>query len=97
MATFEFFFQDFVGKNKAPEAFMMNVVANLDSRLFETGHVLIEENEKVKDLIVVGEGKLKLFGFYEERDERTKMLIVKLPECSWFGDYQILLNLESSL
>ena len=25
-----------------------------------------------------------------------KLLIARLPECSWFGDYQILLDLEST-
>ena len=68
-----------MGVNKAPEAFMMKVLANLDSRLYEKGHILIEENEKVKDLIVAGEGKLNLFGFYDHRNERTKMHIVNLP------------------
>ena len=75
---------------------MMAVLTSLDSRLFETGHVLIEENEKVKDLIIAAEGKLKLYGFYDHRDERIKMHIVNLPVRSWFGDYQIMLNLESS-
>ena len=26
-----------------------------------------------------------------------KLLIARLPECSWYGDYQILLDLESTL
>lgn len=28
--------------------------------------------------------------------EQEKLLIAKLPECSWFGDFQILLDLKSS-
>ena len=96
MSTFEFFFQDFAGKDKAPESFMISVLTNLDSRLFDKGSVLIEENGKVEDLIVAGEGKLKLYGFYDHRGERHKMHIVNLPVCSWYGDFQILLDLESS-
>ena len=64
---FDFFFQDFAGKNKAPESFIVDVLTHLDSRLYTQGEVIFAENAKVDDLVVVASGKLNLFGFYEHR------------------------------
>ena len=75
---------------------MVSVLTHLDSHLYATGTVLIAERQKVEDLIVVASGKLNLFGFYDHRGEHKKMQIVKLPTCSWYGDFQILLNFEST-
>ena len=40
-------------------------------------------------------GKCNLNGVIQSRGEKIKVKIVKLIESSWFGDFQVLLDLES--
>ena len=94
--TFEFFFEDFGGKNKASDAFMIQILTHLDSSLYSPGKIICDENQYVDQLVVVGQGKLNMYGYYEHRGERKKMMILHLPEQSWYGDFQILLKRESS-
>ena len=42
LQTFEFFFEDFSGKNRASTAFMVAIMQNLDSALYKQGEVIIE-------------------------------------------------------
>lgn len=72
------------------------MLTHLDSAIYEPGKVIVAENQKVKELVVVASGKLNLYGFYQHRKERYKMLILHLPEQSWYGDFQIILNREST-
>ena len=66
---------------------MVDVLTHLDSALYKTGHVVVERDHLVEDMIIVASGKLRLYGFYEHRDIEQKMLIVRLPTQSWFGDF----------
>ena len=75
---------------------MTSVLTNLDSFMYEPGAVIVEENSKVTDLVVAASGKLNLYGFYTHRKNELKVLIVHLPEQSWYGDFQIMLNEEST-
>jgi len=51
----------------------------------------------VNELIVISSGECNLFGFYNSLgEEEKKILLVTLPECSWFGDFQIMLNMDST-
>ena len=59
--------------------------------------MIIKQDSHVDDLIVVAQGKLDLFGFYTHRGQNRKMLILHLPEQSWYGDFQIFLQRESVL
>ena len=56
------------------------MLTHLDSAIYEPGKVIVAENKKVKELVVVASGKLNLYGFYQHRKERYKMLILHLPE-----------------
>ena len=57
----------------------MRVITKLDSQLYRTGEVLIEQGSKVENLYVVASGKLRLYGSYQYNGEESKMLIVRLP------------------
>ena len=73
------------------------MLTNLDMSLYEPGHVIIDKGEDVEELRVVVSGKCLLFGYYSSKDgEEHKALITKIPEKGWFGDFQILLDLEST-
>ena len=98
MKTFEFFFEDFRGKNKAPWSFMVGVLTNLDCAMYKPGDVIIPVRKKVEELIIIEQGYCKLYAFSPSRDKthEEKQLVVRLPSKSWYGEFQILLNLESS-
>ena len=51
----------------------------------------------MRDLIFIAQGTVKLYGFYENRDgDLQRMVIVRLKEGSWYGDFQVLMDCESS-
>ena len=38
-----------------------------------------------------------LYGYYTTKDgDEHKALVAKIPEMGWFGDFQIMLDLEST-
>ena len=60
---------------------------------------MISHKEKVKELIFIMQGKCNLYGYcpsFKNPEEILKLLVVRLPAKSWYGDAQILLNLVSS-
>jgi len=74
-------------------------LTQLDSALYSSGQVILPFEKKVRDLIIIEKGSCNLYGFEqsnENKEEMDKLLIAKLPECSWFGDFQILLDLNNS-
>ena len=74
---------------------MTAVLTNLESQLFLTGNAVCIEGEKMKDLIIIAKGSLKMYGFYDHRGESHKMLIASLPKKSWYGDFQIFFDRDS--
>ena len=64
---FKFFFEDFSGKTKATEAFMFRVLTRLKSQMFHTGEIVLSQNSRVRDLLVIGKGHLELFGFFTDK------------------------------
>lgn len=55
-------------------------------------------NEKVSDLVLIATGCCNLYGMYDVDEETVeKILIVTLPKQSWYGDFQIILDLDMSL
>ena len=71
LKTFEFFFEDFRGKNKAPMSFMVGVLTNLDCAMYKPGDVIIPVRKKVEELIIIEQGYCKLFAFIPSRDNKT--------------------------
>jgi len=61
--------------------------------------VMIGRGDRVDDLILIRKGECNLYGFVdsvEEKNCKDKILVVKLPKYSWYGDFQICYNLRSS-
>lgn len=77
---------------------MVRVLTQLVTTMYKPGEVIIDLRSKVKDLIIIMKGECNLYGFSpaQNSEEPDKMHVVTLPEQSWYGDFQILLNLESS-
>ena len=41
-------------------------------------------------MVIIEQGKCNLYGFLESKDDKDdikKILVVRLPEQSWFGDF----------
>ena len=85
--AFEFFFEDFNGKNKAPRWFALNVLTHLNSILFKPGDMIIPYRSQVTDLILVTSGQCSLYGFFPHKENTVKVNVVDLPEQSWYGDF----------
>ena len=75
---------------------MVNVLTHLDSELYKPGEIIVPFDGKIEEMIVVASGNLNLYGLYDHRGETHKMLIAHLPYQSWYGDFQIFLNVEST-
>jgi len=73
---------------------MFRVLTKLKSKMFRPGEIIIERGQIIRDLVVVGEGSCHLYGFFKDiRKVERKALLVSLPRKSWFGDFQILLQM----
>ena len=99
---FSFFFNENDRSNaRAPEHFIVKVMSNLDSKLYHSGQVIIERGSPVENLILIKEGHCNLYSFFEPKtnnaDELIKVLLVKLKQGSWYGDFQILLDSKGDL
>ena len=99
--TFAFFFEDFIGKRKAPAMFIYNVLTNLTSSIYSPGDVIYRFGEKIRKLIVISSGQCNLFKQNtplspdEDKIKSQKILLAILPERSWYGDFQIFHDLDS--
>ena len=85
----------------APEGFMIKILTQLDALLYKPGDVIIRNNDEVDELVVIGKGSCDLFGYYKVKDafneeNDKKVLISRLPRQSWFGDFQIFLDIKST-
>ena len=90
--TFSYFFEDFRGGNKAHMSFVAGVVTSLDYAIYKPGEVIVPAFQPVDSLVMIQSGSCNLNGFNEKQNH----LIVKLPSKSWYGEMQILLNLNST-
>ena len=59
-----YFFNDFEFNNKAPLGFVIAVLTNLDSSIYEPCQVIIPTQSKIKELVFIAQGKCRLFGYY---------------------------------
>ena len=58
---------------------------------------MIKQNKRVDNLILVNQGCLHIYGYYVIKDEEMlRFKAVTIPKGSWYGDYQILLNITSN-
>jgi len=75
--TFKYFFEDFSGKTKATEAFMFRVLTRLKSKMYRPGEIVLAQNRKVHDLLVIGRGNLDLYGFFKDEEgvEKTAHIV----------------------
>ena len=99
MKTVQYFLEDYRGRNKAPLSFLVGVLTNLDCQLFKPDEVIIPARKPVEQLIIIEHGDCNLYGFSPSREDKTVMeknIVVRLPRRSWYGEFQILLNLDSS-
>ena len=65
--------------------------------MYRPGEIIIERGQPVRELVVVGRGNAHLYGYFKDiRGVEKKALLVSLPKCSWFGDFQLLLKLDST-
>ena len=88
--SFHYFIEDFEGRNCAPTSFIVELVTKLDSQMYRHGETVVQKGQCMNDLILIRKGECNLFGYVdsvEERGLQTKVLIVKLPRNSWYGDF----------
>ena len=79
-------------------SFVVGVLTNLDCAMYKPGDVIIHAKKPVDDLVIIEQGYCRLYAFTPSRDKtyEEKNLVVKLCRSSWYGEFQILLNLDSS-
>ena len=93
----QYFFEDFNGKMKAPDAFMIAVVTKLKSHIHDSGMMIFDRGQEVKELHLIAQGNCELYGYYtDSAGVEYRTLIVNLPTCSWYGDFQILLDIKTT-
>ena len=93
---FKYFFHDYQNEMYAPEDFMLRVLTSLDSELFRPYDIICKRQANVDSLIMLAQGTADLFGYCKVRDIELKVHITKLPEQSWYGDFQILLEEQAT-
>ncbi len=64
--SWEFFFEDFNGKTKAPEAFMIDVVTRLSSQMHDPGATIVPRGQTMNDLHLVAQGNCELYGYFKD-------------------------------
>ena len=51
----------------------------------------------MEEIFFINHGRAEIIGTYKKKgEEEVKVSVVELKEGSWFGDYQILLNMKSN-
>ena len=65
MRDFMFFFQNFSSGEKAPVAFMYEVVANLDIQIYRHNEVVVERNSNCDHLLLIRSGTCALYQVYK--------------------------------
>ena len=89
----KFFFNDLNDVNDCPRSFIVRIVTELDMELFHPDETIIEPGQVIKYLRFVSQGSCMIYGKDNVMD-KNEFFVCKLPQGSWFGDYQILLNLK---
>lgn len=94
---FRYFFNDTLDNYSAPRQLIVEVLKQLETSLFHSGDVIIRYESIVEDMVLISQGSCVLYGFYKEQGgETVKVRLTKLIEKSWFGDFNIILDIPSS-
>ena len=80
----------------APEEFVLQVLSSLDCRLFLPEEKVYARYEKGEKIVLLAQGSCNLYGYVTIRGFEHKVAIARLPERSWYGDFQVLLEVKSS-
>ena len=72
-------------------------MVSLESTLYDVGDMIVEKGTYLDDMIFICNGECDLYGLHKlDNGDKLRQKVVTLKEGSWFGDYQILLNVKSS-
>lgn len=102
-----YFFQDKVYNQKADKGLMRKIVCALHCTMYEVGSYIIEKDEQVDSVHFIFSGYCDLTSVYKIKDEtdfagtgetedREYGFRIKLGERSWFGDFQVLMQVNST-
>ena len=76
---------------------MIKVVTRLKIQHYRHGEKIVAKGDRMKDLIIVSKGTINLNGYFHDmRGNEFCTRIINLPRKSWYGDYQILLDMNST-
>ena len=83
--NFSYMFED--DDFESGQEFVSDFITSLQCRIYQPGSYIVQEGEKLSDLFLIYKGQVSVSIFQEE--------FLVLPTHSFFGDYQIVLNLRS--
>ena len=92
--TMEFFLNDYKTNTVAPDTLVTELVTKLDMELYLPGENIVVPDQTIHYLRFIAKGSCILWGYDKETDLDYK--VCKLPEKSWFGDYNIFLSLKAT-
>ena len=77
---------------------MMQMLTNLKCRDYEEpGNIIIDDDKPVREFVIVAKGCCNLVGkFRDSKNQQRCAVVVQLPAQSWYGDFQIILNMKST-
>jgi len=94
-----YFFHDKIQHQKADIGLMRKMICALNCSMFEPGAVILEKGREVESVNFVFEGYANLINTYKIKDdmgEHEYGYSIRIPERSWFGDYQVLMDVPST-
>lgn len=93
---FEFFFNDYNLNVHAPPLLVQSIVVEMNAHLIRKNDYLIKKDQYVDFLYFLYVGVAHLHGFPEINGKTYRVNVATLKKGSWFGDYQIMVNVPSS-
>ena len=92
--TMEFFLNDYKTDTMAPDTLVTELVTKLDMELWLPGENIIVPDQTIYYIRFIAKGSCILWGY--DRDTEIDYKVCKLPEKSWFGDYNVFLSLKAT-
>ena len=90
-----YFFNDLQFNIEAPKLYITKILSALSSLIVPIGENVRDIEKSMSYLYLLLEGDATLVGYDFVQGTPVKFNVVKLPEGSWFGDYQIFRNQKS--
>ncbi len=73
---------------------MIEVVSSLNSQMHDPGVKIVPRHQTMNDLHLVAQGNCELYGYFKDAmGMEYRTLLVSLPTQSWYGDFQIMLDI----